>query len=210
MTVVLDRLLSDSIFRGRGDTARVGAAGFSLGGYTVVALAGGRTDLRQFDAFCASAKRDFTCESQPELPGGAAAVESVASDPAVVASFARAGESYRDRRIGAVAALAPAVGQAFTPASLRAVDIPMLVFGGEADTVAPPPTNAATIAREVSGARFVLLPSVRHYTFLSMCTPLGIRASPDLCGDEPGVSRDEVHENVSREVGDFFDKALRK
>lgn len=209
MTVVLDRLLSDSLLGPRIDTTRIGAAGFSLGGYTVVALAGGRTDLDQFEAFCASAEHDFTCQSQPELPAGEAAFDSLrTADSAVKASLARAGDSYRDPRVRAVVALAPAVGKAFTPASLHEVKVPMFVFGGEADSIAPPPANASTIAHGVPGAALILLPAVRHYTFLSTCTPLGRRVNAELCGDEAGVSRDEVHGRVSREVGEFFDRRL--
>ncbi|MGH7498887.1 MAG: alpha/beta hydrolase family protein [Gemmatimonadales bacterium] len=209
MTVVLDRLLSDSLFGARIDTTRIGAAGFSLGGYTVVALAGGRTDLGQFDAFCASFERDFTCQSQPEPPDGEASFDSLrATDSGVEASLARAGDSYRDARIRAVAAMAPAVGKAFTPASLSEVRVPMLVFGGEADSIAPPPANASAIAHGVPGATLILLPAVGHYTFLSTCTPLGRRVIGDLCGDQGGVSRDAVHARVSKEIADFLDKQL--
>jgi len=45
LTAVLDQLLQDPFFASRIDPRRIGAAGFSLGGYTVLALAGGRIDL---------------------------------------------------------------------------------------------------------------------------------------------------------------------
>jgi predicted dienelactone hydrolase len=206
---VLDRLLRDSLLGPRIDSTRIGAAGFSLGGYTVVALAGGHTDLQRFETFCASPERDFTCQVQPELPGGQAAIDTLLNDSVVSASLARAGEDYRDGRIRAVAALSPAVAQAFTPASLHAVGIPVLVVGGEADRIAPPGTNARAIAREVPGAALLLLPRVRHYSFLSTCTQLGRRVTPDTCSDEPGVSRDAIHARVSSRLGAFFDRALR-
>jgi predicted dienelactone hydrolase len=48
----LDGLMSDSTFGPHVDTARVGAAGFSIGGYTVLELAGARTDQERFFAAC--------------------------------------------------------------------------------------------------------------------------------------------------------------
>ena len=41
LTVTLDKLLADPVFGTRIDRKRIGAAGFSLGGYTVISIAGG-------------------------------------------------------------------------------------------------------------------------------------------------------------------------
>ena len=41
LTVVLDKLFADPFFGPRIDRDRIGAAGFSLGGYTVISVAGG-------------------------------------------------------------------------------------------------------------------------------------------------------------------------
>jgi len=52
LTVVASDLLADDEFGPRIDPRRIGAAGFSLGGYTVIELAGGITSLDQFFAAC--------------------------------------------------------------------------------------------------------------------------------------------------------------
>ena len=67
-SVVLDKLLTDPQFGSHIDADRIGAAGFSLGGYTVIALAGGKFSPDAFDAWCRTDQRDFTCEPQLELP----------------------------------------------------------------------------------------------------------------------------------------------
>src|SRR5580704_19507327 len=48
----LDALVSDPTFGPHVDEARIGAAGFSIGGYTVLELAGARTDQERFLKAC--------------------------------------------------------------------------------------------------------------------------------------------------------------
>lgn len=54
LTTVIDQVLSDSQLGPRIDSRRIGAAGFSLGGYTVLESAGGRTEPGLFRDFCRS------------------------------------------------------------------------------------------------------------------------------------------------------------
>lgn len=209
MSTTIDRLLEDPLLGTKIDRERIGAAGFSLGGYTVLALAGARTDLEAFSSFCASAERDSTCDPQPEMP---AAHQDFArlrtSDPVVQASLAGAGDPHRDERVGAIAAIAPALGRAFTTTSLRQVAIPVLVVSADSDRVAPPPTNAEFIHGRIRASEIVRLASVGHYTFLSACTAHGREQLGLLCRDSPNVSREAVHDRVSNAVRTFFDQVL--
>ena len=66
LTVAIDKLLADSKFSNHIDSKRIGAAGFSLGGSTVISLAGGIFAIENFNKFCASPERDATCDPQPE------------------------------------------------------------------------------------------------------------------------------------------------
>jgi predicted dienelactone hydrolase len=54
LSLLVDRMLADSAFGRSIDRNRIVAAGSSLGGYTVLSLAGGRTDQRLFERFCGS------------------------------------------------------------------------------------------------------------------------------------------------------------
>jgi len=77
VTTVLDLLIEDAVWGHRIDDTRIGAVGFSLGGYTVTALAGGRIDFDQFDEFCRSDQRDVTCDEQSEYPDAGAQFDAI-------------------------------------------------------------------------------------------------------------------------------------
>jgi predicted dienelactone hydrolase len=206
ISAVLDRFLEDPMFGPRIDRERIGAAGFSLGGYTVIALAGARFDHEEYDRFCSSAERDFTCGPQPEFPDAPRLFQDLKTGDAVVQeSLAHSGDSYRDPRIRAVFAIAPVFGRAFTHADLKDVHIPIEIVVGLGDTVAPPATNARRFAALIAGAKLVLLPkTVDHYTFVPECTDQGRRILTRLCHDAPGLNRRAMQTQVSKLAALFF------
>lgn len=211
LTVVLDKLLADPLFGNHIDRNRIGAAGFSLGGYTVISIAGGVFSLKEFEGFCNSPQRDFTCEPQPEFPQAQAKLkELIKTDTVVQTSLLHASDSYVDKRIKCVFAIAPALGSGLTPASLNAIKIPVRLVVGQADHVTPPATNAQRFASLIKGAKLTVLPGeVGHYTFLATCTPNGEKVLP-VCRDGAGVDRAAVHEQVSRMAFEFFEQAFAK
>jgi predicted dienelactone hydrolase len=210
VTIAIDRMIADSVFGSRIDPARIAAAGFSLGGYTVIALVGGRTSLGEFARFCSGPNRDFTCGPQLEFPEAPARFDSLRKSDAIVqASLARAGNSYLDPRIKAVFAIAPALGSAFTSQSLGAIRIPVAIAAGAGDSVAPVATNAQRLATLISNAKLTVLPgAVGHYVFLAECKPAGVREIP-ICRDAPGVDRAAIHSDVAGMVDTFFRSVLR-
>jgi len=204
---VVDKLLDDSQFGRLIDPTRIGAAGFSVGGYTVLAVAGARTSLAQWQKFCKSPMRDSTCEAQPEFPDVFTAFERVRQDPPVRASLNRHADSFRDPRIRAVFAIAP-VGSWLTPDSLGAIEVPVRIVVGAGDRTAPAATNGQRVAELVPGARLSILNGVGHYTFLAECTAAGSRQRQDLCREESGVERQAAHRTVAAEAVEFFNQIL--
>lgn len=217
LSVLLDKLLADPLFGPRIDRERIGAAGFSLGGYTVISIAGGQFSQRQFDSFCASPQRDFTCEPQPEFRDAPKLfAELQKTDPptpgsiVVQESLRHAGDSYRDRRIKRVFALAPALGSGFTKAGLGKINIPVFIVVGRADKVTPPPTNAENYARLIRRAKLTILPGeIGHYTFLAECNAHG-RSILDICRDPASINRAQVHQQVAQLAFDFFEEGWRR
>jgi predicted dienelactone hydrolase len=203
LSVLIDRVLADPVFGPAIDRSRIAAAGFSLGGYTVVALAGGRFNPTERTRFCESAERDFTCGPQPEFPDAEAQMAKLAKDPVVQESLRHATDSYRDARVRAIFAVAPVLGSGFTRDDVRDVRIPVRIVAGEHDPIVPPPANALRFAQLIPQTKLTLLPGgVSHYTFLAECAPEVAQA---ICKDEPGVDRAKVHTQVAQMAFEFFE-----
>jgi predicted dienelactone hydrolase len=208
---VIDGLLADPTFMTRIDTQRIGAAGFSLGGYTMIAIAGGVTSLAHFREFCASPEADGACQAPPEFGDLRAKARALAdSDEAFRAALANDGRSYRDMRVRAAFAMAPALGPAFLPDSLERIDIPVAIVAGAADAIVPVGTSARSYAAHIARAELTIFPGdVGHYVFLADCTEAGRATLPALCLDAPGVDRDTIHVKTADLAEGFFARHLQ-
>jgi predicted dienelactone hydrolase len=197
LTVALDGLAAAGPLAGRLDPDRVVAAGFSLGGYTVLGLAGAITDMRLFQAW---AEGRPGARGPREFPDLADHLPTLLATSAVFgASWERQGQSCRDQRVRAVLACAPApTVRGFTPASLRAIDLPVAIAVGEADREAPPDDAARWLHAHLPRSSLELLGAeVGHYALLAEGTPAGRAEMPELWSDPPGVDRRAVHDRVA-------------
>jgi predicted dienelactone hydrolase/apolipoprotein N-acyltransferase len=208
LSLAIDGMLADQRFGARIDARRIGAAGFSLGGYTMIEIAGGRSSSRFFH-LCASDPKNRKCKSPPEFPDlTAKAVALLKTDPAYRAAVASASGDYRDRRVRAVFAIAPALGSLFLPESLRSIATPVEIVAGSADPIEPVAANAEYFAAQIPGSHLVLFPGAGHYTFFATCTVRGKKAQPGLCDDPPGIDRHEAHERAADLAVAFFSAHL--
>ncbi|MEU8539345.1 alpha/beta hydrolase [Streptomyces sp. NPDC048717] len=129
VTFVLDTLA------GEGPLGPVGAAGFSLGGYTVAALAGARLDPAALWAVLAG---EVPVPEIPEFPGAVDAWrQKYPLDEAARRMVDGAAADLSDARVRAVFQVAPGLGALVTRKSLRGVRVPAGIRWGGADTVNP-------------------------------------------------------------------------
>lgn len=206
ISTVIGDILADPRFGAKIDPDRIGAAGFSYGGYTMMELAGATTDLNRILAWCNEQKG--ACDP-PEMPDLMERFQALKRQPDVQRALQRAGDSYRDPRIRAVFAIAPAVARAFTSESLQKIAIPVQIVAGASDPIAPPAENAQFFTANIKGASLTLLPGgVGHYTFLDVATDLAKKQLPKLSVDNPGVDREAVHKQVADMAAEFFGKEL--
>jgi predicted dienelactone hydrolase len=209
LSTVLDQMLADPTFGRRIDPKRIGAAGFSLGGLTVIEIAGGIPELSRYQDFCKSPKADGMCVDPLEYPGLLAKATALAkTDPAIQAALSESSESHRDARVRAIFAMAPAIGPAFSPDSLAKISIPMQIVAGAVDTTVPIETSAKFFAAHIPSAQLTIFQAVGHYTFLATCAELGDRTRPELCIDQAGILRDEIHAQTATMANHFFDTNL--
>ena len=216
LSQVLDGMLADEEFGKKIDQARVGAAGFSLGGYTVLEQAGAQTDVHDFIALCRETpgpgkeNADAAVCHVPEMRGMGTPDDILhAVRKTSGLSLAQSGDLFSDDRIGAVFAIAPALAFTMTEDSLRSIRMPMELVVGENDNIAPAKDNALYVRDEVKGAKLTTLPHVAHYTFLDTCTAEGKRTLERYCEDDHLVDRDAVHARVETMAVGFFERSLR-
>ena len=206
ISTVIGDMLADPRFGSKIDPVRIGAAGFSYGGFTMMELAGATADVNRILAWCDEPKG--AC-NPPEMPDLMEKFKAIKHQPDVQRALQHASDSYRDPRIRAVFAIAPAVARAFTPASLQKIAIPVEIVAGTADSIAPPAENAQFFASNIRTARLTILPGgVGHYTFLDVGTEAGKKQLSQFFVDNPGVDRQAVHKQVAEMAAEFFGKEL--
>jgi len=205
LAVALARVREDPVIGPHLDASRIGAAGFSAGGFTALAAAGGRVSVPHLDAFCAAHPDDGVCRPQKEFAPDPAAFKAFRAQAQTQRAVAASTRDLAIPGVKAVFAMAPAIVQGFTPESLHAIDVPVRIVAGDADVVAPPATNARVAAETVPHARLTMLPGVAHYDFLAECTPAG-EARIELCRST--VARRATHDAAIREAIDLFDATL--
>jgi predicted dienelactone hydrolase len=194
----LDALLTDPRFAPRIDAHRVGAAGMSSGGYTVIAIAGGIYHPERMGDHCQKNPPRRGCRSDAK-----AIFEALPDRDA-------ASSSYKDPRFRAVFAIAPALGPGFAAEDLAGISIPVGIVASSQDEWVPLADNGGRYAELISGAKLTVLPKGGHFTFLALCNEQGRERAKDICVDiDPTVDRTEVHGQVGKLVLDFFDSHLR-
>jgi predicted dienelactone hydrolase len=198
-------MLSDAEFGPHMDKARVGAAGFSAGGFTALVLGGARVNTTHYLDFCHSHPQDGVCRPQVEFSVTEADFNRAMQDPDFAAIEARSPDDHSVSTVKAVFAMAPALVQAIEPDSLKRMNRPVRIIAGDADTVAPPETNAQVAAKAIPGAQLQMVPGVGHYAFLATCTPYGIANEPVCAQAGP---QEQAHRLAIEQAKVLFKRTL--
>jgi predicted dienelactone hydrolase len=209
LSVLIDKMLADPKFGPHIDATRIGAAGHSAGGATVIEVAGGKFDVQSLSAFCNEHPNDAGCDVPPIFKQWMADFEKIRNtDPVIQEELLHQNDSQRDIRVKAVFAMAPAVGHAFSEKTLHAIHIPVYVVTGAGDNIVSAANNAEWYAQNIPGAQLKIFPgNAGHFVFGSDCTLAGVKAL-FVCQDPEGVSRGELHRETERLALQFFDRTL--
>lgn len=175
------------------DASRIGAFGFSAGGFTVTSAIGGVSDLDAIRSHCASHQDDFACRLLALQP--------------IVPELWR--PNAHDQRIRAAVIAAPALGYSFTDYSVAAIRIPVQLWQAQDDQILPSPYNVEPIRDRLSGPiDYNLVERAGHYDFLPPCPPALAAASPSICAPTPDFDRAAFHEDFNGAVVRFFQAYL--
>lgn len=206
---VIDTLLADPLWRtriasGTDGHPLIGAVGHSAGGYTVLALVGGKPVLSRLRKHCvAEAALDPVLCNLSHAIGSATVEADTTAD-------GQEEPVQADTRVRAVMALAP-LGVAFSASSLASITVPVAIYAGEKDTFLVPRFHAQWVVKNMRGATTTLqlVPNAGHYAFMN--TPTMDLPSPDgsVAADPPGFDRAAFLVRLAQESVVFFDKNLR-
>ena len=220
---VIDTVLADPQWRARiannaDGQPLLGALGHSAGGYTVLALAGGKPVLSRLRTHCETqaALDPMLCKLSHSIAIGGASVPANKgdnSDKGDKGDTARDGQEepvQADTRVRAVMALAP-MGVAFSASSLASITVPVAIYAGEKDTFLVPRFHAQWVMQNMRSANATMqvVPNAGHYAFMN--TPTMDLPSPDgsVARDPQGFDRAAFLDRIAHESIAFFDKSLR-
>lgn len=205
LSMLLTSIGSMGFFANRLDLDQVSAIGFSLGGHTVMALAGVETSLDEFDAWRGA--NNITDGGPKEFPDAADSIPAlIETSKAFCQSWARHGDDFTDKRIKSVVAIAPAPPvRSFTPQSITQLLLPMTILTGSADHEAPSEHCADWLMKQnKSFNRHDLGRYVGHYTFLEYPSDKSLVGKVDIFSDHETVDRMEVHKKAAKIVFQAF------
>lgn len=193
LSALIGWMLEDSPLKAKLDPERVGAFGFSSGGFTVLAAAGGEPDLSRMVGHCLKHPSNFDCKLTARRPASA---EVLATRWA------------HDPRIKAVVAAAPALGFTFGEKGLKGITAPVQLWKAGEDQILPGDDYAEAVHRNLKRPHdYRVVPGAGHFDFLAPCvtTPADLAY---LCASGPGFDRVAFHREFNTAVTRFFTDQL--
>ncbi|WP_208351886.1 alpha/beta hydrolase family protein [Pseudaestuariivita rosea] len=197
----LDHILADPTFGPKIDQSRIVSVGFSLGGTTVLTLAGARLERDLYRDYCARLPDAEDCVFFKK--GGV--------------DFDNLPESWTndmsDPRLTAAIAVDPGMTYAIAPQTAATMTLPIMVLslGGpgllwKATDVGP--TGSNLMANLPNGTRQTVT-QANHFSFLGLCKPEGaailVEEKDDpVCNDPAGSDRSNAHKQAIEKITGFI------
>jgi predicted dienelactone hydrolase len=179
------------------DPGKVGAFGFSSGGFTVLVSIGGVPDLARVAPYCAGHAQAYVCKL-------------LAAHPVPPGAQVRDDEWIADPRIKAAVVAAPAIGFTFTRSGLKNVTIPVQLWRASGDTILPSPDYAEAVRAALPRApEYHVVQGADHFDFLAPCSEPLAQVAPMICEEHGGFDRVAFHRTFNRDVVRFFTRTLR-
>ncbi|MEM9370910.1 MAG: alpha/beta fold hydrolase [Pseudomonadota bacterium] len=201
LSSLLSHMAQDDFFSGSIDLDRAFAVGFSLGGYSVLALAGARTSIDEFQRW--QTENQIATSGPREFPDAGAQVSRLMNSSAAFRdSWARSSDDFSDNRVKKIAAIAPAPPvRSFTRSSLAEMKTPVLLLTGGADVEAPSEHCVDWLVRQNNSfGRMDLGREVAHYTFLDFPSREDLAGQEVLFTDHASVDRASVHKRSAARI----------
>ena len=200
MSFLLTSFLQDKRFNNYVDSNRIGTIGFSLGGYTSLALAGIQLDceLLKLNASSERGRQEFTV---PEFGDLRELVNNI--------SCKEVPATLRDSRFKTHIALAPALGLGLSEKKQNIL-LPVLIIGANDDQIAPIETNGLKYSKAIPGSKFIKLAGkTGHYIFLNEGNPQLRKEESTYYQDDKTIDRRLIHQQLATEILNYLSQHLR-
>jgi len=177
------------------DPNRVGAFGFSNGGFTVLVSAGGQPDLRRIGPYCNHHPSHDLCT----------ALTRAGLDPSQLPIRIPRDAWRRDPRIKTIVVEAPAFGFTFGREGLSRVQVPVQIWSAANDRHQPHPYYDEAVRDGLPGlVDYHLIPLAGHFDFLQPCDARLTAAAPMICNSAQGFDRAAFHQTLNAGIVRFF------
>jgi len=192
----------NSKFKNNIDKDKIYVLGFSLGGYTSLALSGAKLDMSTYKEFCAK-YNDKACEYFKEA-------RSIINKE----YLQKSSQDLRDKRINKIIAFAPGLMQSLTNESLKNISIPTLIVGAQYDHNVPVETVIKTKFKSFSKSMlYKEIQDATHFSFMQECTKNALPILKEekaefVCIDGKTRKRVDIHDEIKRMVKDFLKSSL--
>ncbi|MCG9628318.1 alpha/beta fold hydrolase [Vibrio mediterranei] len=202
MSRILDYLLSKTPWKQSASVDNVTAIGHSLGGWTVMQLAGAKMDRPTFKTNCLIYPNPRTCGLTEEL--GLDKVQ--AEEPNQ--------KDFSDPRIQRVVSLDLGLARSFSVSSLKDIKVPTLILAAGINIGdLPQALESGYIAEHMSlnSRRYKVYENATHFSFIQDCKPGAIPILNEevpgdgiICKDGVGTSRDQLHQLFFNDIVSFL------
>jgi predicted dienelactone hydrolase len=204
MTALLSALETANGWQRLIDQSDITAMGFSMGGYTALALGGARVEKETFAKYCDDNKAAEDCvwyDRGNSFIKGHVDLHSVDAK-----SFEG---NYADARITRVVAIDPAIAQAFNAESLRDMKKPTLVLNLGSDGTVPLGVDGKEIANKIPGAALAKVSGANHFTFIGTCKTFGwffllFDGDDPICTEVSDRRRVDMHDEIASKIITFL------
>ncbi len=184
----------------------VAAIGHSLGGWSVIQLAGAEVDIAEFDKFCADNPSNTrrTCGLSSEL-GLDKPINKESKSPVL-----------NDPRVTHVVSLDLGLARSFSSKSLSQIKTKTLIIAAGIDIGdLPQDVESGYLAEHIPTdyRRYSIFKEATHFSFIQECKPNAVTILNEevpgdgiICKDGKTTSRHSIHNKTAREVLAFLDQ----
>jgi predicted dienelactone hydrolase len=195
VSAVIDVLLAHPVFGPYLVGERIGAIGFSKGGYTILTALGAEPRIDQPRDHCRDHPDDAFC-GHPSTQG------HPPPEPRPLSGLA-------DARIRSAVLLAPATGW-HDDVALSSITVPLLIYYAEHDEQLSEPYHALRLQHCLAGRPAVIrIAGAGHYAFMAPFDDAAKTAVGAVAFDPPGFDRCAFHDRLNREIITHFTETLK-